>query len=163
MEKFFEFKYKSKAYDIICAVLNNLLWGSIFSALAWLFPNFIFKNYDNTERWWILIVLVIAYTTITMLIYFVSPKGVTVTDNGINICYGVFQPALSKNKYIVNYKDIKSIAFTNEHLGQIGYCVSGGDYKSGYIKMVFTDREKAVNFTIENSEEFLSLVKEKMN
>lgn len=162
MEKFFRFKYKSKAYDIICAVLNNLFWGSIFSTLAWLLQGLIFDSYNDTEYLWILIVLVIAYMSIMMLVYFISHKGVTVTDNGITICYGVFQPTLSKNKYIINYNDIKSIVFTNEPLGQIGYCVSGGDYKSGYIKLVFTDREKAVNFTIENSEEFLNSVKKKM-
>ena len=163
MNKRYKFAYRSKALNTLYVCLQNLMLGlltiPVTILIALLLKLFGVSNLSFVLplMWALVGVVFLGF----QLKYWLSHKGVTVTDTKLIIDYSCIVPPVHTFKTEILIKGIESIEICTEPVSQRIEEVEGGAYNKEYVLIKYGyGGRKEVRLPLLDNEDFINTVKE---
>lgn len=159
----YTFKYRSKVYQNLCVVLQNLL-VSLFTLPIFPLLNCIVVEFDSyfvdDNLFLFMIIGVLSTFIITMCKYYFGKKGVKFDKNELVINYCCINIGIHSYCKIIKYCDIKNAEIGTENLNNRILEVEGGDYTD--YAVINYKNNKQLCIPVENLDLFISELNAKL-
>lgn len=163
--EYYEFRYKTKFSKFVGNFFSAFI--NILYPLLFLFIIGLINGFDYGSNWALplLVFTCIVGGSVYAIRYYTSLKGVFLFDSHLKIDRHTITFRRRKRNIFIQYSDIFKCE-SKEKYGLIGprelrtFLVRGGD-KSKYV-LITTNRNKKYTFSVENQDEFVKEVNERM-
>ncbi len=162
MNKRYKFKYRSKALNTLYVCLQNFILAimaiPIFVLIMLVlnvFGIYSLDEYCISIGWTLTAVAFV----VLQAIYWVSHKGLTITDDKLVIDYACIVPPVHMFKKEILIKGIESAEFCTEPVSQRIEEVEGGAYNEPYVLIKYGyGGRKEVRLPLQNAEDFINTI-----